>query len=122
MQTQDETYKQYASNMPMLLSIVHRGTGIVLSIGSLLLAYWLLAIISGPAVYARVLLHIHAWYGLILLIVCIFSLYYHLCNGIRFLFLDAGIGTRTASGPGYAVIVATLLLTVATCAFGMGAA
>lgn len=107
----------------MMLSIVHRGTGIILSIGALLLAYWLLAISAGPAAYAKVLVHIDAWYGKFLLILCVFSLYYHLCNGIRHLFCDAGIGLeiRAAHRSAYAVIIITLLLTAATCALGMGA-
>ena len=113
----------YKWQMPMLLSIVHRGTGIFLSIGALLLAYWLLAISAGPATYAKVLIHINAWYGKLLLIASAFSLYYHLCNGIRHLFWDAGLGLeiKTAYRSGYAVIIITLLLTIATVALGMGA-
>ena len=92
MQIQDDPDTRHNSNLPALLAGVHRGTGILLSIGSLLLAYWLLAIISGPVVYARFQFHIHTWYGAILLIACVFSLYYHLCNGSRYLFQDAGPG------------------------------
>ena len=108
----------------MLLSIVHRVTGIFLSIGAMLLAYWLLAISAGPSTYAKVLIHINAWYGIILVIACVFSLYYHLCNGIRHLCRDAGIGIgiKTDNYSGYAVIVITLLLTAVTCSIGMGPA
>ena len=114
----------YKWQLPMLLSIVHRGTGIFLSIGALLLAYWLLAISAGPAAYAKMLIHINVWYGKFLLIVCVFSLYYHLCNGIRHLFWDAGLGLeiKTAYRSAYAVIIITLILTAATCWLAMGAA
>ena len=113
----------YKWQVPMLMSIVHRGAGIFLSIAALLLAYWLLAISAGPATYAKVLVHIHAWYGTSFLIASVFSLYYHLCNGIRHLFWDAGLGfeIKTAYRSGYTVIVISLLLTIATCALGIGA-
>ena len=114
----------YKWQLPMLLSIVHRGTGIFLSIGALLLSYWLLAIASGPPTYARVLILLRAWYGEALLAAFVFSLYYHLCNGIRHLFWDAGLGfdIKTAYRSGYLVIIVTLLLTAATCALGLGTA
>lgn len=114
----------YKWQLTMVLSIVHRGTGIFLSISALLLAYWLLAISSGPAIYAKALAQIHTWYGTFLIIASVFCLYYHLCNGIRHLFWDAGLGfeIKTAYRSGFAVIAVTLLLTTLTCALAMVAA
>ena len=44
----------YRVTMTMALSIVHRGTGIALYFGTLLLAWWLIAAASGPGAYANV--------------------------------------------------------------------
>ena len=107
----------YKWQLPMILSITHRGTGIFLSLGALLLCYWLLAIAAGPEIYAKVNVHISAWYGQLVLLAFVFSLYYHLCNGIRHLFWDIGAGLEieTTYKSGYAVIIVSLLLTVVSC-------
>ena len=44
----------YRWTLTMALSIVHRATGIALYVGTLLLAWWLVAAASGPAAYAKV--------------------------------------------------------------------
>ena len=44
----------YRWQLPMVLSIIHRATGIVLAIGMLVLVYWLLAAASGAEAYASV--------------------------------------------------------------------
>ncbi|MFT7459650.1 MAG: succinate dehydrogenase / fumarate reductase cytochrome b subunit [Planctomycetota bacterium] len=107
----------YKPQLTSILSITHRGTGIFLSLGALLLCYWFLSIAAGPDVYSRFSMHIAAWYGQVLLLAFTFSLYFHLCNGIRHLFWDAGYGLtiETTYKSGYAVIVASLFLTAATC-------
>jgi succinate dehydrogenase / fumarate reductase cytochrome b subunit len=110
----------YKPQLTSVLSIVHRGTGILLSFGALLLAYWLLSIAAGPEVYSKLAAHIGAWYGQVILFTFVFSLYYHLCNGVRHLFWDAGLGLEieTTYKSGYAVILITVILSVATCYFG----
>lgn len=112
----------YKWQIPMVLSILHRGTGIFLSIGALLLAYWLLAVAGGPETYDKLYAHANAWYGRLLLAAFVFSLYYHLCNGVRHLFWDMGLGLdiKTAYLSAYAVILVTFLLTALTLVFGMG--
>ena len=106
----------YKPQLTSVLSITHRGTGIFLSVGALLLSYWLLSIAAGAKVYAIFIQHASAWYGQLLLLAFAFSLYYHLCNGIRHLFWDAGLGLEieTTYKSGYAVIVASIGLTAAT--------
>jgi succinate dehydrogenase / fumarate reductase, cytochrome b subunit len=92
----------YRFQWTSLLSFTHRVTGIGLSLGTLLLAGWLIALAAGPA-----------WYGQVLLFGWSWALLYHLCNGIRHLFWDAGMGfeLKTAERSGYAVVVLSLLLT-----------
>lgn len=106
----------YKPQLTSILSITHRGTGIFLSIAALFLCCWLLAIANGPDVYTNLQTHITAWYGQIILIACVFSFYYHLCNGIRHLIWDMGLGLeiKTTYTSGYIVVTAAVLLTVAT--------
>jgi succinate dehydrogenase / fumarate reductase cytochrome b subunit len=109
----------YKPQLTSVLSITHRATGVFLSFGALLLAYWLLSIAAGPEFYAKVVVHINAWYGQLALLAFVFSLYYHLCNGVRHLFWDAAIGLEieTTYKSGYAAIFVALTLTAATCYF-----
>lgn len=106
----------YKPQLTSVLSITHRGTGVFLSLGALLLAYWLMSVAAGPEVYAQFHNHASAWYGQLLLLTFAFSLYYHLCNGIRHLFWDIGIGLEIESTykSGYLTIAASILLTIAT--------
>ncbi|HVI53334.1 MAG TPA: succinate dehydrogenase, cytochrome b556 subunit [Candidatus Sulfotelmatobacter sp.] len=104
-----------------LMSITHRATGVVLSIGLLLLAYWLAAAAYGPAAYATAAALIGSPIGYLVLFGFTVALYYHLSNGIRHLLWDAGWGFEIpqAYKSGYVVLVATAALTVVTWAIGL---
>lgn len=106
----------YKKQLTSVLSITHRATGVFLSLGALLLSYWLMAVAAGPDQFARTSTHIQAWYGQILLFLFCLSFYYHLCNGIRHLFWDAGMGLELDSTyrSGYAVVIVSVLLTLLT--------
>ena len=106
----------YKPQLTSVLSITHRGTGVFLSFGALMLSCWLVAIASGEQAFNIIQAHINAWYGKILLMAFVFSLYYHLCNGIRHLFWDAGKGLEISSTykSGYAVIAVSITLTLMT--------
>jgi len=106
----------YKPQLTSVLSITHRGTGIFLSLGALFFACWLIALANGPESFSAIQQHINNWYGRLLLFAWIFSLYYHLCNGVRHLFWDIGLGLeiKTTYLSGYAVLVITVLLTAGT--------
>ncbi|MFM1885116.1 MAG: hypothetical protein RL026_273 [Pseudomonadota bacterium] len=76
----------------MALSILHRATGIVLSVGLVLLVAWLLAAAQGPATYAA--FSAFAGHGLVQFALAGWTLafLYHFANGIRHLAWDAGWG------------------------------
>jgi len=101
-----------------MLSIFHRITGVALAIGTVLLVWWLAAAASSAAYYAYVQDFMGSWIGIILLIGWAFSLYYHLCNGIRHLFWNAGIGLELgpARRSGILVIHAAVGLTALSAA------
>ena len=101
--------------LPMLawLSILHRGTGVALSFGAILLPAVLVAIATGGESYDCAMELLSAWYGKAILIGFTFALNYHLCNGIRHLFWDAGYGfdIDKADKTGIASVVVSILLT-----------
>jgi succinate dehydrogenase / fumarate reductase cytochrome b subunit len=95
------------------LSILHRATGVALSLGIPVLACWLIALASGPDAYARVLdFYASAWFRL-LLAGWVFCFFYHLANGVRHLFWDTGRGFSHAAikGGGIAVVLFALVAT-----------
>ena len=110
----------YRPQLTSILSITHRAAGVALAIGTLLLVYWLVATASGPAAYATAQAFIRSWFGLLILFGWSVALFYHLANGIRHLFWDAGYGfeLKAAYASGYAVLVATGALTVIAWAVG----
>jgi len=97
--------KWYRFQITSGLSILHRLTGIALSVGSILLAWWLV-----EATHACIVSPL----GILLLLLWSLAFFYHLCSGIRHLAWDAGYGfeLRRAYRSGYAVLASTALLTV----------
>ncbi len=98
----------------MVLSGLHRITGVALGGGTLLLAYWLIAVASGPESFATAQWAFSSWLGRLVLLGFSFSLFYHLCNGVRHLFWDIGRGfeIKTMQLTGIAVVVVSLGLTL----------
>ena len=106
----------YRLPLTALLSIVHRATGVVLALGSLLLVWVLASAASGPQAYDSAYQHMASWYGQLFLFGLTFSLYLHFCNGIRHLFWDVGLGfeLETVDLTAKLVIAMAIVLTVAT--------
>ncbi len=104
----------YRWQLTSVMSILHRVTGIALAVGTLLLVYWTAALAAGPDAFAAAQDVVGSIIGQLLLFGWTVALFYHLCNGIRHLFWDAGRGfeLRTAYASGWVVVVATALLSV----------
>ena len=100
--------------MTSVLSITHRATGIVLGVGAVVLTVWLLALAGGPDSYRAVRDVLGSIIGRLFLFGFTLALNYHLCNGIRHLFWDAGYGyeLETAYASGKAVIAVSIILTL----------
>jgi succinate dehydrogenase / fumarate reductase cytochrome b subunit len=105
----------------MLVSILHRGTGIALTVAGLfLLTWWLLAIAGGAEAY-RTFGDFIGWspFGIPLIQVGLFlltwSFFQHTASGVRHLVMDIGAGfeLRTNKLMAYATMIASGLLTVA---------
>ena len=106
----------YRLHLTMVLSGLHRITGLCLVVGLLLLSYWYFAIAVGGDRYANLQWLFGSALGQIALFGWTFCLFFHLCNGIRHFFFDAGIGIEhvTARVSGTAVAFVAGLLTVLT--------
>ena len=104
----------YRWQITSVLSILHRFTGLALSVGTLLLVWWLVALATGPDAFTTAQAFMGSWLGRLLLLGWSFSLFFHLANGIRHLFWDAGYGfeIKTTTASGWAVVVASVALTV----------
>ena len=82
----------YRWPLPMLMSILHRITGGGLYVGTLLMAWWLIATASGPNAYATFGVFINSWIGLLILFGYTWALLHHMLGGIRHLIWDTGHG------------------------------
>ena len=80
----------YRWPLASLLSITHRITGIGLTIGTVLLTWWVASAAYGPEAYATATDFLGSPFGYFLLFGFSVALFYLLCNGIRHLFWDAG--------------------------------
>lgn len=104
----------YRWPVTMATSILHRATGCALAAGTLLLTWWLVAAAAGPDYYAMVQSILGSILGRLVLLGFTWALFYHLLNGIRHLFWDAGHGYSlpVANKSGWAVIIGSVVLTV----------
>ena len=76
----------------MAVSIMHRITGGALYVGTIMLAFWLLSLASGPAAYDRAAWFFGSIIGRLILFADILILVEHLVGGIRALIWDFGYG------------------------------
>ena len=105
----------YRPQLTSVLSIVNRITGVVLSVFAVVLVVWLIAAATGPHTYAVVQGAIASWIGRIVLFGATFSFFLHLCGGIQHLVWDTvqGFELRSIYASGWAVVAASVVLTVA---------
>ncbi len=107
-------FMQYRWQYTNTTSILHRITGVLLSVGFLVLVYWLAALAGGPERYARAMDCLGSPLGQAALGGALLAFCFHLLNGVRHLFFDAGRGFElaTARRSARAVWVAAVLLAV----------
>lgn len=104
----------YKPQLTSVMSITHRLTGVALSIGTVLLVYWLAAAASGPEAYEHAQHVLGSMLGQLFLFCWTWALFYHLCNGIRHLYWDSGRGfdMEAVYKTGKWVQIASVVLTV----------
>jgi succinate dehydrogenase / fumarate reductase, cytochrome b subunit len=106
----------YRLTLTMVMSIVHRITGVGLYIGVLLLAWFLIALAGDASSYATFSSFIHNPIGRLLLFGFTWALFHHMLGGVRHALWDAGVGLdhplreRLAQG----TLIGGLVLTILT--------
>ena len=104
----------YRWQLTSVLSILHRAAGVWLSIGTIVLVWWLVAAASSPEAFDAVAEFLDSWLGMVLLLGWSVALFYHLCNGIRHLVWDTGhaLDLRSTYLGGWFVLGGTAALTL----------
>jgi succinate dehydrogenase / fumarate reductase cytochrome b subunit len=107
----------------MLVSILHRITGVGLAIAGLaVLTWWLVAIADGPDAYARFADAARSPVGLIVLVGLTWAFFQHLLSGIRHLAMDSGAAFELGTNKRFAIltIVGSIILTALLWAWFLG--
>ena len=109
----------YRWPITMTMSILHRITGGALYVGTLLVAWWLIAAATSETHFAFVDWLVGSWFGLLVLFGYSWALFHHMLGGVRHLIWDTGAGLQkeTASKLGWATLAGSLLLTAAVWLF-----
>ncbi len=114
-------FHHYKPQLTSVLSFAHRLSGIALSVSALGLVWWLILLADGPESLTR-LDFLSSVVGQLLLGLVSLAFFYHLCNGVRHLFWDMGMGfeiSRTYLS-GWLVLAATLVMWLIFWAFCSG--
>ena len=113
------------SRYTLATSIFNRFTGLALSLGLLLLVYWLLAVAGGGRQFARAMGLLASPVMKLVYAALIVAFCYHLVAGLRHLVWDTGRGLERAQSQRSAWLVVAasvlLMLVVAYCAWLGGA-
>jgi succinate dehydrogenase / fumarate reductase, cytochrome b subunit len=99
----------------LFTSFANRLTGLVMSLGLLVLVYWLMAVASSPTAYTRAITILSLPIFKLLYAALLFTFSYHLVAGIRHLVWDTAHGMERHQSQRSAWIVGTVavLLTLA---------
>ena len=103
----------YRWPITMTLSILHRMTGVALSIGFIVLAGWLFDAAAGAQTYDKMYAMLDNWFGCVLLVGWSFAFFLHMANGIRHLVWDTGRGFEKsqANASAWFVLILAIVLT-----------
>ena len=101
-------------HITMWTSILHRATGVALYVGALILTAWAVSLAAGPDTYATFKGVLGSPVGKLVMLGLTASALYHLANGVRHLFWDAGAGLdiKSANASAVAVFAFTVVATV----------
>lgn len=104
----------YRPQLTSVLSITHRASGLALAVGTLLLVWWLFAAAIGPDAFSLSQAFWRSSIGRLMLLCWTWSMFFHLCNGLRHLFWDAGRGfeLKTTYASGWTAVTASIVLTL----------
>ncbi len=106
----------YRPQMTSISSIFVRITGNALLVAVVLIVWWLFAAATSADYFALANAVITSWFGVLVLVLSLWALWYHTLGGLRHLIWDMGYGLDvvTAEKMGWAMIIGSLVLTVLT--------
>lgn len=112
----------YKVELPMLLSGLHRITGIALSVGSLLLVAWIESAVYSAEAFATMNRFLGSFIGQLMLFGWTFSLIYHSVSGVRHLLWDTGrlLEVKQIYSSSKFVLAITIVLTLLAWILGGG--
>ena len=98
----------------MLVSILHRATGVAMVVGAGLVVWMLLALASGPQAYDYFQSFVSSPIGCLMLLGWTVAIFLHLGNGVRHFFMDVGKGYEktTARRSATSVLVFAIIMTL----------
>lgn len=98
----------------MVMSILHRITGVALYVGTLLVAWWLLAAASGPSAFETASGFFGSWFGRLVLLGYTWALLFHMFGGIRHLIWDTGkaLEKETTTSLAWVTLASSILATL----------
>jgi succinate dehydrogenase / fumarate reductase cytochrome b subunit len=104
----------------MATSIVHRITGVALTAGMAVLAWWLAALAAGPDQYRLFCSLAATPLGQLVIFGFLWSISFHILSGFRHLIWDMGFGfaKRTSNGVSVVIILLSIVLAAGIFAFG----
>ncbi len=102
-----------------IISITHRMTGVMLSIGLVFFVCILWDIVEGELAFAELQKTLDFWLFKLIYWGFVFALFFHLCHGVRHLIWDTGKGFELETMNLYAAIelIASIILTIVTLIF-----
>ena len=111
----------YRPQLTSVLSIIHRGTGVGLAVGTVFLTWWLVAAALGPETYEATRELYGTWMGQVVLFGFSVCLFYHLCNGVRHLLWDIGLMLEIENvyRSGWVMLCASAVLTFVAWSIGV---
>ena len=97
-----------------VFSIFHRLTGIFLTLGSFLLVFWFLSILIGENFYNYFQIISSNFIFKVILFFWTLAFFYHLFNGVRYLFWSFSLGMelKTVYLSGYIIALLTIIATI----------
>ena len=103
----------YRWPITMTISILHRATGVAMSVGFIVFAGWLFDAASGARTYGLFMSCMDTTIGKLLLIGWSFAFFFHLSNGVRHLVWDSGRGFEktTANASAWFVLLLAIVTT-----------
>ena len=106
----------YRPQVTSMFSILHRATGVGMAVSAFLIVWWFLAAASSPEYFAIADGFLTSWFGRLILILSVWGLWYHFCNGIRHLMWDMGYGfeIESVTRSAWTILALSVVLTVIT--------